>query len=385
VAADPGLTALHRAVRTTLTVMCAVLTVYLALPALGFGTGLTIPLLAGVVGLLSSFAVSDPTLRQKHLTMLLLALVAIMFVFAGTVLDHYQVVKSLALLTIIFVAYYLRHFGPKFLALGMIGFMTFYFSSLIGTTLGQMPELIGAIAVGVGWAFVFTFLILPDRPAGAVRAQHAPRGARTALVLDVLCEIVGGEKRDHALTKRLRRRLTRLNDTAMAIEGQLSGDAVDADALGARPDRVRMFIFDALLSIETIAASVQYIIAHDAGAEDQARVDAALLGDAKEDITASVNALIGRIDGDKTATGLQDLDSVEELIEVGFAAMRAAQPPQSSVAPGEARGGAAAAVGAQPPVRDGLVRSLHFIWHINQAIVDLAVDLGARRPETTHR
>ncbi len=175
-AADPGLTALHRAVRTTLTVMCAVLTVYLALPALGFGTGLTIPLLAGVVGLLSSFAVSDPTLRQKHLTMLLLALVAIMFVFAGTVLDHYQVVKSLALLTIIFVAYYLRHFGPKFLALGMIGFMTFYFSSLIGTTLGQMPELIGAIAVGVGWAFVFTFLILPGRraPRGACCARTAP-------------------------------------------------------------------------------------------------------------------------------------------------------------------------------------------------------------------
>jgi len=749
VAADPGLTALHRAVRTTLTVMCAVFTVYLALQALGFGTVLTIPLLAGVVSLMSSVAVNDPTPRQKQVTMLLLALVAIIFVFVGTVLGHYQVVKNVALLVIIFVAYYLRRFGPRFLALGMIGFMTFYFSSLIGTTLGQMPELIGAIAVGVGWAFVFVFLILPDRPARTVQRMLRSYDARTALVLDVLCAIVGGEKRDHALTKRLRHRLTRLNDTAMAIEGQLAGDAVDAHALGARPDRVRMFIFDALLSIETIAASVQYIVAHDAEAQDQANVDAALLatlralraafhardirdmrsnlpeltraldalgrvyddhasggdrqpwayavrrvesagrwlvddiahgsevetqrqgdgagtdggaganggagtsnkpgglrgklqpttiqaiqatvagaiaivlgyllspthqywtvlaafvvlsnagsigkaynrafqrvagtllgaivgfglaslvagstrveivlafvcifcafylfsvayglmvfwvtvmlalmydvllgginaqllqvrfvdtlvgaavalamsmlilptrsgdavqasvrafltslngyvgryldelqggrgdvdlideavdlgaklqqvmastiilrkvagahtrsgvervvatllavnyyaghltdptarelaltpdqrtkallGDAKENITANVKALIGRIDGDRTTTSIQDLDSVEELIEVRFAAMRSARPLQSSGTSGEARGGAAAAVGVQPPVRDGLVRSLHFIWHINQAIVDLAVDLGARRPETTHR
>jgi len=61
VAADPGLTALRRAVRTTLIVMCAVFTVYLALQALGFGTVLTIPLLAGVVSLMSSVAVNDPT------------------------------------------------------------------------------------------------------------------------------------------------------------------------------------------------------------------------------------------------------------------------------------------------------------------------------------
>ncbi len=41
--------------------MCAVFTVYLALQALGFGTVLTIPLLAGVVSLMSSVAVNDPT------------------------------------------------------------------------------------------------------------------------------------------------------------------------------------------------------------------------------------------------------------------------------------------------------------------------------------
>jgi len=247
VASDVGLTGLRRASKTTLTVMCAVFSVYLGLQAAGLGASLTVPLLAGIVSLLSSVAVNDPTPRQKKVTMVLLAVVAVCTVFVGTLLAHSQAPKNLALLVIIFVAFYLRRFGPRFLALGMIGFMSFYFSSLIGTTLQQMPLLTAAIIVGVGWAFVFTFVLLPDKPERAVRRMLRSYYAQAALVLDIVCEIAAGEGIDRSREKSLSRRLSKLNDCAIAVEGQMPEDSSDLRTLKAPPDQLRVFTLDILL------------------------------------------------------------------------------------------------------------------------------------------
>jgi len=46
--------------------------------------------------------------------------------------------------------------------------------------------------------------------------------------------------------------------------------------------------------------------------------------------------------------------------------------------------GAAGPVGVDAAERGSLVQALHYIWHINQAIVDLAVDLGARREDNAN-
>ncbi len=108
------------------------------------------------------------------------------------------------------------------------------------------------------------------------------------------------------------------------------------------------------------------------------------LQDVKEGITANVDALIDRVDGTNKATSVRSLESLEDLIESRLDVPRSATSPRSLGEHDHERAGAAGPVSVDAAERGSLVRALHYIWHINQAIVDLAVDLGASREDNAN-
>jgi len=112
-------------------------------------------------------------------------------------------------------------------------------------------------------------------PEHAVRRMLRSYYAQTALVLDIVCEIAAAEGTDRSREKSLSRRLSKLNDSAVAIEGQLPEDSADGRTLKAPPDQLPVFILDVLLSVETIVAAGQHLAARQA--ETPTDVERALL------------------------------------------------------------------------------------------------------------
>jgi uncharacterized membrane protein YccC len=259
IASDPGLMRLLRAGRTVLTVLFALFTVYLLIQVTGAGQPLTVPLYSGIVSLLMTIAVNDPTPKQQMITLLLLVVAAICAVLVGTSVIGSVWVMNTVLIAVIFAAVYVRAFGPRFTAMGMVVFISFYFASLVHAQFGQLPWLTVAVAVATGYAFLFRFAILPDRPEGIFRRSMRAFYTRAGLALDVICQLVASPTADEKLRKRLRRATARFNETALMVEGQLSDADNALDWPEARRAELSIHLFDTDIAIEVLADAAWHL------------------------------------------------------------------------------------------------------------------------------
>jgi uncharacterized membrane protein YccC len=251
---DPGLTGLRRATRGTGAVVGGVFSVYLLLQAAGIRASLTVPLLAGMVALQATFAATAPTIREQQTTLGLQMVTALGCVAIGTELASNRDLQSLALLLLIFGAFFIRRYGNRYRAAGMIGFMTFYFSSLVHTTVPQLPQLAGAIVAGAAWAAVFAFLVLPDRPAQTARRMLRACTLRAALLLDRATAVAARGRAAPTSARALDHAVVTLHAAAVAA-AELLGSA-DGQAEEQPSAALRVFLFDVVLAIETIARAV---------------------------------------------------------------------------------------------------------------------------------
>jgi Fusaric acid resistance protein-like len=253
-AADPGDTLLLNATRATLGVVASVLTVVALTHLFAGGQQLTTAstvVLALVGSMLCAVLVSDVTIRDQKITVLLLFLPMACSVVAATLASPVPWLGDILLLASIFLAYYARRFGPRFAALGMLAVPSFLIALNTHAKAAQMPWLVITAGVVAGFAYLFRFVILPPRPARVLSRSIAAFHIRAAMVLDQLVESLEGL--GPASTKRLSRSIEQLHLSARMIEGQLASP----DSLPVLPraelDQLGQGILKADLSIETMS------------------------------------------------------------------------------------------------------------------------------------
>ncbi|MEU0497570.1 FUSC family protein [Mycobacterium sp. NPDC006124] len=242
---DPGRLRLRSAATTTLALVLALSASY------GFitvaGQPLTVAMLGTIVAMQSAAAVKD---RQQHgrvVTTLLSFFPALAAVSLAATLSHFGKVADVGFIAVLFCAVWVRRFGPRGNALGMVAFISYFFALFLRATPSQIPVLAVAIAIGLGATLLVRTVILPDRPAVEVRRLvRALRSASTA-VLDVATNC---DEFDLAV---LRRRLDRLGETALMIDDWL--DRHDAArSLNVTSDDLALKVFDAQVAMEQLAS-----------------------------------------------------------------------------------------------------------------------------------
>jgi uncharacterized membrane protein YccC len=246
-ASDPGLQRLRNAARITLVVAAAALVSY---PIVAEGS-IIAPLFGGIVGLLAAMVVWDDDLQQRKITTLLLFVPASLSATLGALLASAMWLQALALLVVVFFVLYLRRFGPRYVAIGMMTLIPLFLSSFVQFEVGQLPWLIVSAAVGVLCAYLFRFFLIPDRPESVLRWSMAAFDIQLGLTLDAAIATIEDRRSNEDRGKRLRREADRLNDRATAAEGQLSAE--DADVSRERADRLRLYLFDAEMSANTLS------------------------------------------------------------------------------------------------------------------------------------
>ncbi|HEX7063596.1 MAG TPA: FUSC family protein [Bacillales bacterium] len=255
---DPGFSRLRQATQVTLTVICAVLSMYVLVNVFGKGQ-IIASILAGVLGLIGTLIVnfSEDSINQKKITTGLLGASSAAAITLGAVLSLLGHVVDLALVAIIFIAFYLQRFGPRYFGIGMVSFITVYISSLLKVGFSQLPWLYVSIAMGVAYAFLFNFYIFRDQPGKVLKRSLRAFHIQTGVTLDLVTGIIGRSNSFGRSFKRLDRDITKLNEYAMMVSGQLGSTNPSDVWPGVRTDQLRLYLFDTEMLIETLAAVVK--------------------------------------------------------------------------------------------------------------------------------
>ncbi|GBG40683.1 membrane protein [Mycobacterium montefiorense] len=252
IGSDPGLLRLRMATRTTTALACSLTMLFVLTRATG--QPLTVALLGVVITMIASRSVNEPDSRQQRITMALLPLPAALSIIAAAALAPYQVAADTVFVIVVFTAVYIRRFGPRGRALGMVAFMAYFFTLYLRASLSELPWMIGAVVVGTVCTFVMTTYVLPDHPERVLRATIRALRARMAIVVDTTADAVRTGRLDERRQRQMRARTIRLNETALMVQSQIE-DKADPAVLwpGVTSQQLAPWLFDAELAIEWVA------------------------------------------------------------------------------------------------------------------------------------
>src|ERR1700744_5548317 len=252
VGSDPGLLRLRMAVRTT----GALATALGVLFGLTKATGqpLTVALLGALITMVSARSVNEPDPRRQRITMALLPLPTALAITAAALVTPHPVIGDILFVVVVFGAAYARRFGPRGTSLGMVTFMSYFFSLYLRAQFSELPWLIGATVVGTLCSFIWSVFIMPDRPESVLRENIRALRARMAIVVDTTSDTLRIGNPDERRQRRLRIRARRLNETALLVPAQIE-DRGNPSVLwpGVSGEDLALWLFDAELTIERLA------------------------------------------------------------------------------------------------------------------------------------
>ncbi|HWC83196.1 MAG TPA: FUSC family protein [Pseudonocardiaceae bacterium] len=218
---DPGLSQARLAIRAAISVSIGVL-VGFGVAQLTHQIALIPMLLCAVLGLNITFTVSDPTRGARALTIGLMPIPIVVGMVVAALLSPHHIAALVGFVVIMFAAVYIRRWGPRLFAYGLVGWMGYFMTMFTGLPLSDLPALLLAVAALLVVMLVLQVFIFRDQPSKVTeRMLHAFR-ARLRAVADAGLELVEAGPDDVRATRRLHNRLIRLNEAALLIDGQLA-------------------------------------------------------------------------------------------------------------------------------------------------------------------
>ncbi|WP_131722622.1 FUSC family protein [Mycolicibacterium chlorophenolicum] len=246
VASDPSHQRLRMAARGTLAVGGAVVVVALLAAALGQSI---LPAAPGVVvAMIGTMAVNDESRRARMITLGLGVLTAFGGVAVGSLLFDASIASHVAFVAAAGVATYVQRYGPRGMALGMLGFMSYFMAIFLRIPTSGLWWTALAVCAGAVVAGVVKEVLVPDRPVGDLRRTVDAFVTRVGQVRRAAEQVVrdGDDGIDGRRRSRLRRRILGLRETELAIDGQL-GDSDDETSL-----RLHDLVLHATLAAEAL-------------------------------------------------------------------------------------------------------------------------------------
>lgn len=247
VATDPGRVRLRSAAATTLALVLAMVALLTLTRVIH--QPVTVALLGTIVAMQSSAAVKDRHQRSRVITTLLLFFPAVGAMTLAAFLSPLGAVADIGFIVVVFGAVWVRRYGPRGNAMGMVAFMSYFFTLFIRAAPGQIPVLAVAVAVGLGATLFVRTLVFPDRPRVEVRRLCRALRGSSAAVLEVVTN------RDEYDLVVLRRRLDRLGETALMIDDWLDRNDA-AQSLSVTSKDLALRVFDAQIAMEQLVSQL---------------------------------------------------------------------------------------------------------------------------------
>ncbi len=243
---DPEGANFWRATRATLAAIAASFFLFHAVR--WFHQPETVAFVGIFIAVLGSVLVNDPKASAQRGTMLIVSLVASATLALGTLVAPIWWLNNLVFVAIIFGAVFVRQFGPRYLALGFIAFLSYFVSLFFRAKFADLPWLVAGIAVGVIIAYVLQFWLLPNNPKAKERQAFAAYRAQLRRLATQLRTTIERGQWSAAEPRALRTEVARLNNLALAWEHAMSPRDQAASLSG--PRSIRLWVLDLEVALE---------------------------------------------------------------------------------------------------------------------------------------
>jgi len=214
-------------------------------------------MLGAVIGMISSFTGGMfPSIRAQLGGFVLMPVLMVGGLSLGLALAPYRTVSLAILVVILATGAYCRRFGPLGFVGGQMVFMGDFFGFFLNGAVGLKD--IGWLAAEIGLAVVVAIvaqftLFYPGRRRALARMQRS-YDARRRDVVDYAVRLLDESAEPARVAAGLQRRLVRLNETALMIDGQLSNPG--AIPKGWSAANLHQILFDAELAVSNMARFV---------------------------------------------------------------------------------------------------------------------------------
>ncbi|WNI16474.1 FUSC family protein [Actinacidiphila sp. ITFR-21] len=167
---------------------------------------------------------------------------------------------------VMFVAVFIRRFGPAFFFYGFMIWMGYFFAAFLNARINQLPALLGAVCLAVVWVLLLATTLLRTNPQRTLARVRRAFNARARSVARACADLLAADPCDVRRQARLRRTLhsrqLRLAETALVIEGWSA--APGALPPGMPAAAVRRRALDVHLAIDAMATAVEGMAGTDA-------------------------------------------------------------------------------------------------------------------------
>ncbi|MGF2616103.1 FUSC family protein [Rossellomorea vietnamensis] len=254
-ASDPGRKRFQSAGKTTISIITSVFIMMLLLTLFNYGT-VTPAIVAGMVGLLSIMLVMDDTLAKKKVTTFLIGLSAALGITLGSLSAAHPFFLNVLMVLIIFSAFYFSKYQIRYFSMGMTGFMTTYFSSILRLDAAHLSWFYIGVVCGVLFSFLYNFVIFKGS------AHELRRGMRsfhiqTNLVLTLLIQMIEEPDNKDKDKKLLDKNVQRLNEYSRMVAADINDEDLMKLWPGITASQLRLYIFDAEMLVQTLKSSVE--------------------------------------------------------------------------------------------------------------------------------
>lgn len=250
VAADPAFSRVRLASRAMLSLaiaggLVAAVAALHPLPVAAYG-------LTVVLCFIGSMAVRDRGRAAQFVTRAYAGAAATGVALLAGFLAPRPILADIAFLSVIFVSVYIRRFGIRWFAVGMVSFLAYF----IADFMRPQPSDIGWMALAVVIALLSTQLvtnhILPDDAERDFRRAMATVDRRINLVLRSLIHISHAGERPEENRRLIRRHVNQLREIVLMAEGFIPRPEKGLLAAGGPPLELASALFDLQLGVERL-------------------------------------------------------------------------------------------------------------------------------------
>jgi uncharacterized membrane protein YgaE (UPF0421/DUF939 family) len=254
-ASDPGRKRFQSAGKTTITIITSVFTMIWLLNWVQYGT-ITPAIVAGMVGLFGIMLVMDDTQSKKKATTFLIGLSAALGVTLGSLLAPTPLLLNALMVLVIFCAFYFSRFQIRYFSMGMAGFMSTYFSSILQLDAAHLFWFYIGITCGVLFAYLYNFVIFKGSAQGLRRGMRSFH-IQSNLTLNLLIQWIRDPEDSEKKKKLLQKNVQRLNEYSRLVAGDIKDEDLTKLWPGITSSQLRLYIFDTEMLIQTLTGSVE--------------------------------------------------------------------------------------------------------------------------------
>jgi uncharacterized membrane protein YccC len=210
-------------------------------------------LLGGIIGLISTFGVTDATAPGQLVTLVLMPIPFVAALSFGLAVGGHRTLALVCLTLIIAVGTYCRRFGPRGFMAGILLFTGDFIGFFVhaAVPIHDVGWLVAEVGIGLGTAIAVRFVFFYPRPARALERTQRSYDARARKVAALTLTVFDDGEHSERDVRRLHRQLVRLNEAALIIDAQLGDPASVTE--GSSAELLHQRLFDAELALTNVA------------------------------------------------------------------------------------------------------------------------------------